>query len=171
MVNNEIIVFLCRQYQTDALMNGFKHKYLLDTNFFDYVLDHDIAIYEFSELGEYYTSNVQYSELQNLQNQSRKKRLLEIYRALPQTKLPIQSGIWLDDLHWDDDELWNDEVGDLIILFTDSSTSKPWKDALIAEIAKYEELTIITNDKKFTSRARKIGINVISAMTFFKHCI
>ena len=126
------------------------NKYILDTNIFDYLLDNRIEISNLKNIGEFYSTNVQLSEIKNITNEQRKNELLEIYKHLNPQKLLLRSGIWIDKLYWDDDQIWIDDIQDeAISLLGNSQENKPWRDALIGEIVKFENMILVTNDKGF----------------------
>lgn len=135
-------------------------KYFLDTNCFDYLIDNQINIDDLKSKGIFYTSNVQYSELKNTPNQKRSKELLAVYESLDQIKLQLKSGIWIDDLYWDDDQNW---IDDQTTEFSDlqNNNLKNSKDALIGELTANSDILLVTSDKKFQNRCRKIGVNSI----------
>jgi len=135
-------------------------KYFLDTNCFDYLIDNQINIDDLKSKGIFYTSNVQYSELKNTPNQERSKELLAVYESLDQIKLQLKSGIWIDDLYWDDDQNW---IDDQTTEFSDlqNNNLKNSKDALIGELTANSDILLVTSDKKFQKRCRKIGVNSI----------
>jgi len=135
-------------------------KYFLDTNCFDYLIDNQINIVDLKSKGIFYTSNVQYSELKNTPNQKRSKELLAVYESLDQIKLQLKSGIWIDDLYWDDDQNW---IDDQTTEFSDlqNNNLKNSKDALIGELTANSDILLVTSDKKFQKRCRKIGVNSI----------
>ena len=143
-----------------------KLRYFLDTNVFDYILDYNVELTRLLKIGIFYTSNVQYSELQNVKNEHRRHNLMKLYNCLPQKKLLLESGIWLDELHWDEEQIWIDEIGDTVISLTKNNINKPWKDSLIAEIAKNNQLIIVTNDKGFQVKAKGINIQALSVVEF-----
>lgn len=135
-------------------------KYFLDTNCFGYLIDNQINIDDLKSKGIFYTSNVQYSELKNTPNQKRSKELLAVYESLDQIKLQLKSGIWIDDLYWDDDQ---NRIDDQTTEFSDlqNNNLKNSKDALIGELTANSDILLVTSDKKFQNRCRKIGVNSI----------
>ena len=135
-------------------------KYFLDTNCFDYLIDNQINIDDLKSKGIFYTSNVQYSELKNTPNKKRSKELLAVYESLDQIKLQLKSGILIDDLYWDDDQNW---IDDQTTEFSDlqNNNLKNSKDALIGELTANSDILLVTSDKKFQKRCRKIGVNSI----------
>lgn len=148
-----------------------KKNYLLDTNVFDFILERSIKISKLTEIGEYFTTNVQHSELKNIPDMDKRNKLLKIYSDLPQTKINLESGIWIDDLYWDDNQPWKDEVGQTAQKLVGNSQKKPWKDALIGEIAKINNLILVTNDSTFENKAKTTGIMVIRTQEFEKQFI
>ena len=136
-------------------------KYFLDTNVFDYLLLNDIDIKRIQSKGEYFTSNIQKSEIKNIKDVERRNNLINLYESLKQEKLLLKSGIWLDDLYWDDEQPWIDEIGKIALELIGNSKNKPWKDALLGEIAKVNNLMIVTNDKNFAKRAKSLFKNVL----------
>ena len=141
-------------------------KYFLDTNVFDYLLLNDIDINRIQLKGEYFTSNIQKSEIKNIKDVERRNNLLNLYESLKQEKLLLKSGMWLDDLYWDDEQPWIDEIGKITLELIGNSTNKPWKDALLGEITKVNSLFIVTNDKNFAKRAKSNSINTLSIGEF-----
>lgn len=144
-------------------------KYMLDSNIYDYLLDNQVDIEKIKVLGDYYSTNVQFSEIRNIRNEKRKEDLLKIYEQLEPKKILLRSGIWIDDLRWDDDQPWVDDIQEEAKnLLGNSKVKKPWKDALIGEIAKVEKITLVSNDKGFRDKARINGIGSIDAKEFLK---
>ena len=92
--------------------------------------------------------------------QKRSKELLAVYESLDQIKLQLKSGIWIDDLYWDDDQNW---IDDQTTEFSDlqNNNLKNSKDALIGELTANSDILLVTSDKKFQKRCRKIGVNSI----------
>jgi predicted nucleic acid-binding protein len=142
------------------------NKYLLDSNCFDYILDNQIDSEELKRLGLFYTSIVQYSELRNIPDKQRKKSLLDIYEKLEQVKLKLKSGIWIDDLYWDDEQVWNANLtSDFLSL--QNGNAKNSKDALIGELAVNSDIVLVTSDRKFQNKCRANNINFIETQDLF----
>ena len=146
-----------------------KPKYIFDTNVFDFILDNNIDISAIKELGTLYTTNVQFSELSKIPDEDRRNKLLEIYDRLESIKITLKSGIWIDDLRWDDEQPWVDAISEECENLTGNSINKPWKDALIGEVAKLEGVILVTNDSGFISKARTNNISVIETDILLKH--
>jgi predicted nucleic acid-binding protein len=144
-------------------------RYMLDSNIYDHLLDNKIDIEKIKVLGDYYSTNIQSSEISNIKNEKRKEDLLKIYEQLSPKKILLRSGIWIDDLRWDDDQPWVDDIQEEAKnLLGNSKVKKPWKDALIGEIAKVESITLVSNDKGFRDKAKANGIDSIDANEFLK---
>jgi len=144
-------------------------NYFLDTNVFDFLLDNNINIESLKTKGYFYTSNIQKSEILNIKNSDRRKKLMNIYLTLNQKKVSLKSGIWLDDLYWDDEQKWIDIIGEIPTNWTKNSEKKSWKDALIAEIAKTENFVVISNDNNFIKKAKVFCIKIFTSIEFINN--
>lgn len=143
-----------------------KHKFILDTNVFDYIYDKKIELLNLLAVGEYYTTNIQLSEIKNIPNPERRRGLLALYQELPQSKILLESGVWIDDLQWDDEQPWRDDIGDVVNRLNGNTEGKPWKDSLIGEITKLNNLILVTNDKSLLVRLNSQKINCKSQEEF-----
>ncbi len=144
-----------------------KEKVILDTNIFIKLdedgVDPDLVRSTF----EVYSTNAQLSEIQADKNINRQKRRLIYYNKISPTKLNLDSGIWLDKLTWDDDQPWRDEIGDVVEdVRGNSNKSNTWIDALIAEVAKENNLVLVTHESKIINRATRNGIKVLDYHEF-----
>jgi len=79
-------------------------RYILDGNVFDQILDQKINIALIKSKGDLYITNVQISELKNIPVDNRRNEMLKILSDLNPIKLNLESGIWLDDIYWDDNQ-------------------------------------------------------------------
>lgn len=144
-------------------------NYMLDTNIYDYILDNEIDFSIIKRKGNLFITNVQLSEIKNITNTERRNSLLNLIKRLNPSKLNLESGIWLDDLYWDDEQPWLDEVNENCnFLLGNSQKKKPWKDALIGEVSKNKDLILVTNDNNFKNRANLNGIKVNDIEEFLK---
>jgi predicted nucleic acid-binding protein len=141
-------------------------KYFLDSNVFDFLLDNNINIENLRLQGDYYTSNIQRSEILNTPDLKKRNQLVEIYDSLKQQKLLLKSGIWLDSLRWDDEQPWIDTIGEIPFDLVKNKIKKPLEDALIGEITKVNNLVLVSSDKEFIKRAKSNKINAISTEDF-----
>jgi predicted nucleic acid-binding protein len=144
-------------------------RYLLDSNIFDAILDQNLSIEALQRSGRFVVTQVQQSEIRNIPNEGRRIKLLHVLQLLDPEKLPLDSGIWLDDLHWDDEQPWRDDLGSDCEHFTKGKENKPWKDALIGEVAKHHDLILVSNDAKFLKKAVEAGIQTMSLVDFLAH--
>ena len=142
-------------------------NYLLDTNVFDFLLNENINIKKIKYTNNYYITNVQYSEIINIPDEIKRKKLCEILDILAPKKLLLKSGIWIDDLLWDDEQIWIDEINKNCIELTGNTVNKPWKDALTREVAKEYDIILITNDKKFSKIAKLNNIKTDTPENIF----
>jgi len=107
------------------------------------------------------------SEIKNIPDTNKRSKLLNLIENLQPNKLNLDSGIWLDDLYWDDSQPWVDETGEAFkALLGNSQNKRPFKDALIGEVAKNHNLLLITNDKNFSNKAVLLGIKTMTIEDF-----
>lgn len=143
-------------------------SYMLDTNVYDYLLNNAVPLDLVSRCGAIFITNVQLSEVQNIPNHERRAALLMLIEQLGPQKLQLKSGIWLDELRWDDQQVWIDEVSsDFGELLGQATRNLPRMDALIAEVALHKGLILVTSDTKFASRAQKCGIRCVTPESIF----
>lgn len=142
--------------------------YLLDTNVFDYIIKASIPICTLKSKSPIYITNVQFSEIKNIPDIKKRNSLLSIIQELKPIVLPLESGVWLDSLYWDDSGTWIDKIGNIYIQIL--ANGNGYGDALSGEVAKSNQLTLITDDKRFANKALKLGIKVLSIEDFFKVC-
>jgi predicted nucleic acid-binding protein len=134
-------------------------KYLLDSNVFDYLLDNQINISGLKK-AKFYSTNIQWSELNNTPDVERKNQLLEIYQVVNPKKILLKSGIMLDAVRWDDEQPWIDEISHTATKLK-GNTKASWRDALIGEIANKSDLTLVTADHDFFNKCKSENISVI----------
>jgi rRNA-processing protein FCF1 len=144
-------------------------KFILDTNVYDYLVDNEIDISILLSKGEFFTTNIQISEIRNIKDPIRRNHILEVYVKLNPSKLSLESGIWLNDLYWDDKEIWHNSISKTFVEMKGNSIGKNnLKDALTGDVAKKHELVLITNDEKFTGRAVRSQIPSMTIKDFLK---
>lgn len=155
--NHKIIFEKVKNYIIDKT----KKEYMLDTHCFDYILEKNISVDELKTKGIFYTSDVQHSEIKNITNNSKKREaLLKIYKQLNPIELKHKSGIWIDDLHWDDTQIRNDDINKEFHELQQGNP-KHSKDALIGELITNTNIQLITSDKTFQNRCKANGITTI----------
>ena len=142
-------------------------EYMLDSNIYRHLLDDKVDLKILIKNGQYLTTNVQMSEALNIKDVNISNKIIYIYESLHQQKVQLQTGIWLDDLHWDDEQEWKDDIGsEAEKIYGNSKRIGKWKDALIGEAAKYRNCTIVTEDGKFSTKCDNVGIKHISYHEF-----
>lgn len=144
-----------------------KKKVILDTNIFVKLDDERIEPRLVKSKFEIYSTNAQLSELTADKNLLRKESRLEYYHKLNPIKLNLKSGIWLDKLIWNDEQPWIDEINSVVEdIRGNSDKTNTWIDALIAEVAKSNNLILVTHEKKIAERAGRNGIIVLDFDAF-----
>jgi|GEM_PF-2075175 len=142
-------------------------RFIFDTQIYDYILDNNVDSQVIDKCGTLYITNVQLSEIKNIPDTNKRSKLLNLIENLQPNKLNLDSGIWLDDLYWDDSQPWVDETGEAFkALLGNSQNKRPFKDALIGEVAKNHNLLLITNDKNFSNKAVLLGIKTMTIEDF-----
>ena len=137
-------------------------KYMFDTNVFNYFIDNNIDVNYIQSKGELYTTNVQFSELSNNPYEEYRTKLLELYEALDMIKLQLESGLWLDNLRWDNSQVWHDTVGDGFNSMLGNSQGH--YDAMIGEVVMNNDLILVTEDIGFRTRASN-DINNVTVLS------
>jgi rRNA-processing protein FCF1 len=138
------------------------NKFILDSNVYDLLLASTVSLDSLLNKGEFYITNVQISEIKNIPNEVHKCRLLKLIKSFNQVQVNLESGVWLDDLYWDDDQIWIDGFSESFkSLLGNSKGVKKYKDALIGEVAKRHSLILVTNDINFQKKAKSVGIIVM----------
>jgi hypothetical protein len=100
-------------------------KYILDTNVYDYLFDNTIDIEKLKIFADFYSVIVQLSEINNIKDEAKKAALLNFYSKLSLKKLFLKSGIWINELLWDNNKSWiNDIQHDVYQLLGDSKQLK-----------------------------------------------
>jgi len=122
--------------------------YIFDTNIFNHILDGQVDLSFLEKIKPYYTTHIQYDELQATNNAERKSRLIAIFTMIPQNQIPTESyvldhsGLGMAKLG--KANLYNDIKKKLDILNRGRLSNV--NDALIAETAIMNSLTLVTDD-------------------------
>lgn len=144
-------------------------QYILDTNAYDYLFDYSVDLDELKSKGEFFTTNIQKSEILNIKDSTRRKNILDVYNDLDPIKLKLQTGVWLDDLHWEDGENWDDSVSQTSSdIRGNSKNLKSWKDAFIGNIAAKNNYIVVTDDDVFANKLNKIGTKTLTIAQLVK---
>lgn len=144
-------------------------NYIFDSNVYDYVHDIDVSTSRIKSIGSIFITNIQLSEIANISDDERRQALLATVERVAPQKLQLLSGIWIDELRWDDDQIWHDEINpECIKLLGNATKNIPWMDALIGEVALHRGLILVTADQKFSARAASNGIQCLTPDDIFR---
>lgn len=147
------------------------NNYIFDSNVYDYIHDEGVSTSQIKSIGDIFITNVQLSEIANISNDERRHALLATIERVAPQKLQILSGVWIDELRWDDDQVWRDEINlECMKLLGNATKNIPWMDALIGEVALHHGLILVTNDQKFAAKAASNGIQCFTPDEIFKSC-
>ena len=101
------------------------------------ILDSGADLENISSKGELFITNIQQSEIKHIGNLERKIKLLHILEVLNPLKFDLESGIWLDDIYWDDNQIWINIISPVCqSLLGNTVNTHRWKDALIGAVAE-----------------------------------
>lgn len=142
--------------------------YMLDTNVFNEIINGGHEEICSRHADQLFVTRVQVSELWNIQNLLVRESLVGLFERLNPTKLPTRSGVWVDELHWDDDQPWIDDITPECSQFIEGTTTNPWRDAMIADTAFHHGLTLVTNDGQMRRRAARMGLSTLEPDSFFR---
>lgn len=144
-----------------------KTKVILDTNVFIKLDELEIDINVIRNVFDVYSTNAQKSELENIENEKLRMRRLQFYNSLSPKLLPLESGLWVDKLRWEDSQTWKDEVGQNFDLIKgNSEKSNTIIDALIAEVSIINNYTLVTDEKRIIKRVRSMNASVLNFESF-----
>jgi predicted nucleic acid-binding protein len=136
-------------------------KYLLDTNIFNRLLDGNISVQNLPS-GMFVATHIQMDEISRTQNAKRKEQLLAKFREFIPTLTPTASFLWdesrFDQARWSDGKLFEALSADLL---HGQKKDNATRDALIAEVAIVDGVTLLTADSTLAKVARRHGANVI----------
>ena len=139
-------------------------KVMFDTNVFSHILSGEIPINCIPTNWEIHGTHIQKDEINNTQDECKKKRLLRIFSQWLDESLPTESAVW-DISNWDEAKSGNDQNNLFEKILNEMNTLKKRKnnnrDALIAETAIQNDLTLVTNDRILKKVAESNGATVI----------
>ena len=143
---------------------------MLDTNVFNRVADGivDIAVFTSHQL---VATHVQKDELQNTLSTNRKNALLEKFHTIDPAMLSTESAAW-DVSAWDECKWSSDDLCEKIFRSLKErdkgrrQDANYWRDALIAETALKNELTLITEDRDLRDVTRENGGSALCLAEF-----
>ncbi len=146
-------------------------SYIFDTNIFNRILDGEINVGLIKARAELCATHIELNELQNTRDSERRQQLLEIFQACGPEQIPTESAVWdvsewgsakftsKDNLYQPIVEALNEKNGG-----KDNNTH----DALIAETAIRNALTLVTEDQDLAQVAAEHGGSVINLATFMQ---
>jgi predicted nucleic acid-binding protein len=127
--------------------------YMFDTNIFNAILDGGIDIHQLNHDNAYFVTHIQFDELQNTRNDERRNQLIQIFTLIAPTSTPTETFI-LDVSRLGKAKLGDSQIYTDIKNYLDSrnnSKENNIQDALIAETAILQNLTLVTNDRHLLS--------------------
>ncbi len=140
--------------------------YILDTNIFNKLVDGKFSINNLPSNCSFVATHIQIDEINNTKNAERRAQLFLMFAQIRPEILPTESFVF-DKSRWDQGK-WGDGLTfeklktDLDSL--NKSKSNNIQDALIAEVALINGITLLTGDGDLADVSEKYGINVIRFM-------
>lgn len=151
----------------EAKVTAVKEKVIFDTNVFIKLDENNIEPSIVKLKFEVYSSNAQFSEFINIKITALRKRRLDYYEQISPIQLNLQSGNWNDNLIWDDEQPWIDDSTDVYkSIRGNSNNQNTWLDALIADVASRNDITLVVHDRKLKQRAIRNEIKVLELEPF-----
>lgn len=141
----------------------------MDTNIFNRILDGKLEIQTFQNSGfQFFATHVQKDELEKTPNAIRRKELLEIFQNTS-TNLATESALW-GKSKWGQAKWAKDDLVSEIIRELDKIEKKKnnKQDALIADTAIKNKMTLLTEDGPLYDVAKQFGGNVERLKDFIK---
>ena len=84
--------------------------YMLDTNVYTFIDECTISLDQVAaSCTEIVHTQVQVGELTDIPDANLRERRLNILHTLSSRKLPAETDVWMDSLHWDDNGIWTEE--------------------------------------------------------------
>ncbi len=141
-----------------------RKKCMFDTVIFNRVVEHKVPVELLAECVDVYATHVQRYEINKTPCPEKKAELNQVFVDLVLEERPTESAVW-DEVEWDsakwsgDDDLYEQ-------IETALDKRKPKKnniqDALIAETAIKNNLTLVTDDGNLREEASKLGAECMS---------
>lgn len=146
-----------------------KDRFMLDTNIFNDVLDGSVPVETLERSGDLFVTPVQHQEISNTKNQTRRDKLLSVFKSVPAKERPLQTAVWgygawgghrtlgQRGPHYDGLKQAMDALPKLL-----SKKRGNAGDSLTAEVCLSEEIALITNDPGLSEVARKFGVETLT---------
>jgi len=137
-------------------------SYILDTCVFNRLADGEIKLSDISAGGLLFATQLQRDELLATSLESRREELVAAFHAVNPRILATET-FCCDVSHFDIDKWGNGELFDKLKACLDAKQKKPnnTQDALIAEVAIVQNLTLVTADRNLAETARRHGAKVL----------
>jgi predicted nucleic acid-binding protein len=137
--------------------------YILDTNVFNRAADGRITLPVLKSEVHYYATHVQLDELSATKDDTRRTSLLQQFLSIGPERLPTESFVWdvsrWDLAKWGDGILYPRIKGNLDAL--NQAKASNIQDALIAETAIKNALTLVTEDADLLLVVTQLGGSAI----------
>jgi predicted nucleic acid-binding protein len=135
---------------------------ILDTNVFNRIVEESVRLDGIPGCAEFYATHVQLDELRATpQDNPKREKLLAAFQQVGPHLLPTESFCWdvsrFDNAKWSDGQLFKSLKASLDAKKKRTSNTQ---DALIAEVAIVQGLTLVTADKNLAETAREHGAKV-----------
>lgn len=145
--------------------------YIFDTNIFNRIVDGEIDAAALSGKADLFATHIVLNELQRTRRHERRERLLKVFEALDPKRIPTESAVWgvseWGAAKWTaDDNLYQYLLEGL----NAENGGKPnnTHDALIAETAICNDLTLVTEDRDLAKVAANHGAVVVDFQVFLQ---
>lgn len=146
-------------------------RYIFDTNIFNRIADGAIDAAELGGATNLFATHIELNELQRTGRDERRDRLLRVFEAVGPKRIPTESAVW-GVSEWGggkwtaDDNLYQPIVEAL----NAENGGKPnnTHDALIAETAIRNDLTLVTEDRDLAKVAVQHGGVVLDFSRFLQ---
>jgi predicted nucleic acid-binding protein len=135
--------------------------YIFDTCVFNRLADEEIRLSDISADGVFYATHVQHDELLATRNDVRRDELIAAFKEIGPQLLPTET-FCLDVSRLDIDKLGDGQLFNSLKVRLDARKKKAnnTQDALIAEVAIVQKLTLVTADTELADAAREHGAKV-----------
>ena len=133
---------------------------MFDTNAYNHFLDSHNCLSSLP-YAEYYCTYQQYDELIATPIESRRKELIALFHKLGPIELPVETFV-LDNARLGKTRLGNGEIYTCVRDYLDHIKVKKnnIQDAIIAEVASVNCLTLVTGDESLFDACIKFGVDV-----------
>lgn len=142
-----------------------KRHLMLDSNVFDTLIKDDELLIAIKDRACTYITDIQVNELSNIPDE-RKKR--EIFHVVDEIK-PVILAHALNFSHVSFSNISFRSDDEKVADFQNGHFDKFLEDALIAETAINNQITLVTNDTRFINRVKTMGYSCISLQELMEY--